>query len=126
MIKSQANIATRHDILVYFFQANVVGNVATSSPMANRRVARRRPVQRIPRFDAWSSPSTRHPAGPPIPRSVSHGQSVSYFAVPPRAHSTTGSRYAVRLRPPPLPVYRSGVRHKYLRVVGPPRYQMKE
>ena len=28
MIKSQANIATRHDILVYFFQANVVGNVA--------------------------------------------------------------------------------------------------
>ena len=36
MIKSQANIATRHDILVYFFQANVVGNVATSSPMANR------------------------------------------------------------------------------------------
>ena len=35
MIKSQANIATRHDILVYFFQANVVGNVATSSPMAN-------------------------------------------------------------------------------------------
>ena len=37
MIKSQANIATRHDILVYFFQANVVGNVATSSPMAIRR-----------------------------------------------------------------------------------------
>ena len=37
MIKSQANIATRHDILVYFFQANVVGNVATSSPMASAR-----------------------------------------------------------------------------------------
>ena len=34
MIKSQANIATRHDILVYFFQANVVANVATSSPRA--------------------------------------------------------------------------------------------
>ena len=40
MIKSQANIATRHDILVYLFQANVVGNVATSSPMAKWRVRR--------------------------------------------------------------------------------------
>ena len=36
MIKSQANIATRHDTLVYFFEANVVGNVATSWPMAKR------------------------------------------------------------------------------------------
>ena len=42
MIKSQANIATRHDILVYFFQANVVGNVATSSPMAKTHRGTRR------------------------------------------------------------------------------------
>ena len=34
--KLQANVATRHDIKVYFFQADVFGRVATSTPKANR------------------------------------------------------------------------------------------
>ena len=34
--KLQANVATRHDIFVSFFQANVSGKVATSVPKASR------------------------------------------------------------------------------------------
>ena len=35
--KLQANVATRHDIFVSFFQANVSGKVATSVPRAKER-----------------------------------------------------------------------------------------
>ena len=63
MIKSQANIATRHDILVYFFQANVVGNVATSSPMAstNRQISERRPqIRNNPLRIIETKPASSH------------------------------------------------------------------